>query len=145
MKSWRASVYNLDNVSKAGAPGSSQVLLWTRKYFGLWICVCIRVNPSPACVKLEPLKCSRHTVCVHILLNPQCSAAWLCIDAQGTWCHGCDVGVGVGAGSVAVVAQVKRWSDRHQPAAAGPGRLSQFMSLTPVYFPGELYSASDKT
>mmetsp|Transcript_55 Transcript_55/g.201 ORF Transcript_55/g.201 Transcript_55/m.201 type:complete len:244 (-) Transcript_55:2417-3148(-) len=49
------------------------------------------------------------------------------------------------SGSVAVVAQVKRWSDRHQPAAAGPGRLSQFMSLTAVYFPGELYSASDKT
>ena len=47
--------------------------------------------------------------------------------------------------AAAAVAQVKRWSDARRSAAAGPGRLSHFMSLTPVYFPGELYSASEKT
>lgn len=45
---------------------------------------------------------------------------------------------------IAVVAQVERWSTRPTSAADGPGDLSQFISLTPTYFPAELYSAIQK-
>lgn len=48
------------------------------------------------------------------------------------------------ADKIAVVAQVERWSTRPSSAADGPGDLSQFISLTPTYFPAELYSAIQK-
>lgn len=48
------------------------------------------------------------------------------------------------ADKVAVVAQVQRWSSNSSSAAEGPGTVAQFISLTPTYFPAELYSADQK-